>query len=334
MSKQQLSWLDGQGKIALKIQGKMKPGGEGIETLTASGTANITKGRIQSVALPEPLTDVNADIIFDFDRVEVQKFTGKFNRGQVNIAGIIPISDSFSIEPSQQLAIQMNGVAVDIQQKYKGDVNGKLTILGTALSPALSGDIQLSNGQVFLPETPNTTATILGIQPVIPEAPNPNATQLRNLRITLGDNLQITRAPLLNFLATGKIDLDGTIDNPRPFGQVQLQKGSVNLFTTQFRLASGPQTADFFPTLGTDPVLNVRLVAKTLESASSPLAQRNSIARTITNGEIDRPADFLYYQPRLRPNRPSRSPRRRTRQPNHPTTRTHQYPRPHPTRNR
>ncbi|PSB50524.1 translocation/assembly module TamB domain-containing protein, partial [Chamaesiphon polymorphus] len=157
LSKQQLSWLDGQGKIALKIQGQMKPGGEGIETLTASGTANITKGRIQSVALPEPLTDVNADIIFDFDRVEVQKFTGKFNRGQVSIAGIIPISDSFSIEPSQQLGIQMNGVAVDVKEKYKGDVNGKLTILGTALNPVLSGDIQLSNGQVFLPETPNTT---------------------------------------------------------------------------------------------------------------------------------------------------------------------------------
>lgn len=292
LSKQQLRWLDGQGKIALKIDGKMKPAG-GIETLTASGTASITKGRIQSIAIPEPLTDVNGEIIFDFDRVEVQKLTGKFNRGQIAIAGIIPISDSFSIEPSQQLALQMNGIAIDLKDKYQGDVDGKLTILGTALNPILTGDVRLSNGQVFLPDSSSTTtSTILGIQPVIPEAPNPNSTQLRNLQITLGDNLQITRAPILSFIATGKIDLDGTIDNPRPFGQVKLQKGSVNLFTTQFRLASGDQTADFFPTLGTDPVLNLRLYAKTLESASSPFAQRNSIARTVTNGEIDRPAEF------------------------------------------
>jgi translocation and assembly module TamB len=291
-SKQQLHWIDGQGQIALSIEGKMKPQG-GIESLSASGTAKIVKGRVKSVAIPEPLTDINGEIIFDFDRIDVQSLSGKFNRGQLAVAGIIPISDSFSIEPSKQLAIEMNGVAVDLKEKYSGDVNGKLTILGTALNPILTGDVQLSNGQVFLPDTASTTtSTILGIQPAIPEAPNPNATQLRNLQITLGDNLQITRAPILNFIATGKIDLDGTIDNPRPFGQVQLQKGSVNLFTTQFRLASGPQTADFFPTLGTDPVLNLRLVAKTLESAANPLTQRNSIARTTKDGEINQPADF------------------------------------------
>jgi translocation and assembly module TamB len=291
-SKQQLHWLDGQGKIALKIEGKMKPTG-GIESLSASGTANITKGRIQSVAIPEPLTDINGEIIFDFDRVDVQKLTGKFNRGQVAISGIIPISDSFSIEPSKQLSVQMNSVAVNLKDKYNGDVNGKVTILGTALKPILTGDIQLSNGQIFLPDSANPTdPTSLGIEPVIPEAPNPNPTELRNLQLTLGDNLQITRAPILDFLATGKLDLNGTIDNPRPFGQVQLQKGSVNLFTTQFRLAGGPQTADFFPTLGADPVLNLRLYAKTLESASNPLTQRNSISRTTKDGEINQPADF------------------------------------------
>jgi translocation and assembly module TamB len=291
-SQQQLHWIDGQGKIALKIDGKMKPASDGIESLSASGTANITNGRIQSVAIPEPLTNVNGDIVFDFDRIDVQKLTGKFSRGQVIIEGIVPISDSFSIEPSKQLAIQMNGIAVNLKDKYSGDVNGKLTVIGTALNPILSGDIQLSNGQVFIPDSPNTTPTVLGIKPATPEAPKPNALQLRNLHLTLGDNLQITRAPILNFFATGKLDIDGTIDNPRPFGQVQLQKGSVNLFTTQFRLASGPQTADFFPTLGTEPVLNLRLYAKTLESTSNPLFQRNSIARTAKDGEINQPADF------------------------------------------
>ncbi len=291
-SKQQLHWIDGQGKIALKIDGKMKASGGEIERLSASGTAQITKGRIQTQAIPEPLTDVNGDIIFDFDRIDVQKLTGKLHQGQVVVAGILPISDSFSIDPSQQLNIQMNGIAVDLQDKYSGDVNGKLTILGTALNPILTGDIQLSNGQILIPDSPNTTTTVLGIQPALPAAPNPNSLQLRNLHLTLGNNLQITRAPLLNFFATGKLDIDGTLDNLRPFGQVQLQKGSVNLFTTQFRLASGPQTADFFPTLGTEPVLNLRLYAKILESNTNPLSQRNSIARTTENGEIDRPAEF------------------------------------------
>ena len=149
----------------------MKPSGDGIESLSASGTAKITKGRIQSVAIPEPLTDVNGEIVFDFDRIDVQKLTGKFNRGQVAMAGIIPISDSFSIEPGKQLSIQMDGITVNLKDKYNGDLNGKLTVLGTALTPILTGDVKLSNGQVFIPDSPNTTTTVLGIQPAIPEAP-------------------------------------------------------------------------------------------------------------------------------------------------------------------
>jgi translocation and assembly module TamB len=291
-SKQQLHWIDGQGNIALKITGKMKPSG-GIASLSASGVGNIRQGRIKSIAIAEPFTDINGEIIFDFDRIDVKKLTGKLAKGQVNIAGIIPISDSFSISQNQQLQIQMNGIPVNIPDKYNGDVNGNLKIIGTALNPILTGDVLLSNGQALLPDTSNTTATGSAVKSATSTAASPNSLQIRNLQITLGDNLQITRAPILSFLATGKMDINGTLDNPRPFGQVQLKKGSVNLFTTQFRLASGAQTADFFPTLGPDPVLNIRLYAKTLSSTANLLTQRNSIARTTNkNGEIDRPADF------------------------------------------
>lgn len=289
-SKEQLHWIDGQGKIALNIDGKMKPTG-GIESLSANGTATIRNGRIKSLAIAEPFTDINGEVVFDFDRIDVQKLTGKLAKGQINIAGIIPISESFLLDPIQQLLVTMNGIPVNIADKYNGDVNGKIKIIGTALNPIVTGDVQLSNGQVLLPDTSSTSE--LGVQSASSETPNPNSLQLRDLQITLGDNLQITRAPILNFLATGKIDVNGTLDNPRPFGQVQLQKGSVNLFTTQFRLGSGTQTADFFPTLGTEPVLNLRLYAKTLSSTANLLTQRNSIARTANkNGEIDRPADF------------------------------------------
>jgi translocation and assembly module TamB len=293
LSKKQLHWIDGQGKIALNIKGKMKPQG-GVDSLTASGTAIISKARIQSVAIPEPLRDVNGEIVFDFDRVDVRKLEGSLDKGKVAVTGIIPISDSLTIDPSNRLSVMMTGIAVNLKEKYNGNVDGKLSIEGTALAPVLTGDIKLSNGQVFLPESPNTTSTVLGIKPVITtEAVVPSSLALRHLQLTLGDNLQITRAPILNFIATGKLDIDGTLDNLRPFGQVQLQKGAVNLFTTQFRLANGyPQTADFFPTLGTEPVLNLRLYAKTLESSASPLTQRNSIAKAPVGGEINQTADF------------------------------------------
>jgi translocation and assembly module TamB len=174
--------------------------------------------------------------------------------------------------------------------------------LGTAFNPILTGNLKLSNGQISLPddESSNQVAASaalskLEIKPATPKQKENSSSslQFRDLQLQLGDNTQITRAPILNFLANGNLTINGTLDNPLPLGQVQLQKGSVNLFTTQFRLASGPQTADFFPTLGLEPILNLRLYSKILQSTSSPLSQRNSIARTPNNSsEIDVPAQF------------------------------------------
>jgi translocation and assembly module TamB len=301
LSKKQLHWIDGRGKIDLKIDGKMKPDG-GIESLFANGNATINQGIIQSVAIPEPLSEINGNVVFDFDRIDVKKLAGKFTRGQIAAAGILPISDSFSIEPTKQLNIITKGIAVDLPTKYRGDVDGNLTILGTAFNPILTGDLKLSNGQISLPDDESSnqaaasaTLSKLEIKPATPKQKENSSSslQFRDLQIELGDNTQITRAPILNFLANGNLTINGTLDNPLPLGQVQLQKGSVNLFTTQFRLASGPQTADFFPTLGLEPILNLRLYSKILQSTSSPLSQRNSIARTPNNSsEIDVPAQF------------------------------------------
>jgi translocation and assembly module TamB len=298
-TKQQLRWIGGKGKIALNINGELNPEGK-FETLTANGIATINKGIVKSGALPEPLRDIDGEVVFDFDRIDVKKLDGTFsnssspskNGGKVSIAGIIPISNSIFIDPSKRLNVSMKGIAIDLPTKYKGNIDGKLDIVGTALSPALTGELKLSNGQVFIPESANTTDTILGVNTAT-TIPTPNPLQFRNLDLILGDNVQIVRPPILSFLATGKLTINGTPDDIRPLGQVQLQKGSIDLFTTQFRLANGyPQTADFFPNLGTEPVLNLRLYAKTLESTANPLSQRNSITRTAKGSEINETTDF------------------------------------------
>jgi translocation and assembly module TamB len=298
-TKKQLRWIGGKGKIVLNIDGELSPEGK-FESLSADGTATISQGNIQSVALPEPLRNIDGEIVFDFDRIDVKKLDGTFsnssspakNGGKVSIAGIIPISNSIFIDPTKRLNVSMKGIAIDLPTKYKGNIDGRLGIVGTALNPALTGELKLSNGQVFIPESANTTDTILGVNTAT-TIPTPNPLQFRNLDLILGDNVQIVRPPILSFLATGKLSINGTPDEIRPLGQVQLQKGSIDLFTTQFRLANGyAQTADFFPNLGTEPVLNLRLYAKTLESTANPLSQRNSITRTAKGSEINETADF------------------------------------------
>jgi len=78
--------------------------------------------------------------------------------------------------------------------------------------------------------------------------------------------VRVTSAPILNFQATGGLTVNGTLDDIRPAGTIRLTSGSVNLFTTQFKLDRGyPQTATFVPAQGLDPTLDVRLATSVQE---------------------------------------------------------------------
>lgn len=82
--------------------------------------------------------------------------------------------------------------------------------------------------------------------------------------------MQITRPPVLNFVAAGDLTINGPLDNLQPQGTIRLRRGQVNLFTTQFRLIGGyEQKATFTPEGGLDPYLDVRLGAIVSEVTGS-----------------------------------------------------------------
>jgi translocation and assembly module TamB len=92
----------------------------------------------------------------------------------------------------------------------------------------------------------------------------------------------------LNFLADGTLTLNGSLGNIEPEGTIDIKRGQVNLFTTQFRLARGYEnTAQFTRKQGLDPILNVRLVASVSEGtqrrlASDPLSAEINDAPSLT----------------------------------------------------
>ncbi|MGV0108479.1 translocation/assembly module TamB domain-containing protein [Nostoc sp. DSM 114160] len=86
--------------------------------------------------------------------------------------------------------------------------------------------------------------------------------------------------PILNFRASGNLIVNGLINQPIPDGTIQLEKGGVNLFTTQFNLARGyKHTATFSPSQPRDPNLDIRLFAKVLD-----VTQSNDFSRVNSTG--------------------------------------------------
>ncbi|ELS02044.1 hypothetical protein Xen7305DRAFT_00017540 [Xenococcus sp. PCC 7305] len=314
LSNGEINWLDGQGEVVLDLQGKFDQTTNQASQLTAEGTVNLEQGKIEVRSLPdEQLTEVNSKINFDLDHISVENFIGNFGGGKISAGGTIPLTrDSIQENP---LTINLDDVAIDLKGLYQGGVQGSLQILGTATEPDITGSIDLQDG-IFL--LSNTTAPVEDNPDSNPgennldpnteeeeknpdsntEEDNPNsntdsrisaqeeglaaAVEYKNLQLQLGKNIKISQPPILNFFATGTLDLEGTFLQPLPEGTINVERGQVNLFTTQLNLAQGEEnTARFTRSNGLDPFLNIDLVGSAIET------KQNSVVRDSLSSEIE-----------------------------------------------
>jgi translocation and assembly module TamB len=263
LTQQQLDWVNGDGQINVLLKGKIDRAGK-PEDVTARGDATIANAVLKAVALPNNLTGVNGQISFDLDRIKVDNFRGQYGTGEIVAQGSILIEKPLNLP--DPLTVNLDKIQVDLKDRYQGGVSGRLLLGdGTILAPRLGGEIKLSNGKISLPETPAAGSTSLS-------APSDtgSALQFKSLDLLLGENVQVEKAPILSFLATGKVNLNGPMDNLQPEGLIQLGRGQINLFTTRFRLTGNENTARFTPDRGADPIVNLQLSTKVLETSRLP----------------------------------------------------------------
>ncbi len=284
ISRQQVNWIQGKGEVDLDISGTYDLEANRPSVLVAEGLAVFEDAVIETEALPDvPLTEVSGRIAFNFDEIDVESFQGRFSEGQLVARGVLPISRN--IPQEDPLAVTLSQLAFNLRGLYEGGVDGQLEITGNLLEPNIGGALDLANGRILLPENGDGAAVGVGT----PAGEGFRAqVGLNNLLLSLGEDIQITRSPLLNFVGEGDLILTGTLANIRPEGMIELKRGQVNLFTTQFRLARGEeQFARFVPGEGLDPFLNVTLrttVAETTRQPETTAANPAEIRDTLPTG--------------------------------------------------
>ncbi len=277
----QVAWVDGRGTVALQVRGTLKQP-------DVLGTIRLQGATFKAVALPEPITDVNGVITFNQGRLTISEpLTGQFSQGQVSATGTLPLATPLALEDPDAgkfVVVKLENIQLNLKGLYRGGVDGTIDVMGTALNPMLAGAIQLKNGQVLLAAQPEGAGA-----PVNDGINAESNVEFNNLKLELGRNVRIVYAPLLNFVASGELTLNGNLDDIRPSGTINLNSGQVNLFTTQFTLARGyPQKAEFVPRQGLDPNLDIRLVAVVPEVVGGRLPTPAS------NEVIDAPAFFRF----------------------------------------
>jgi translocation and assembly module TamB len=315
----QVTWESGQGTVSLSVRGT-------LQNPQIAGFANLQDTTVRSRILPEPVTNLNASARFTGDRIIVDQLTGQFSNGQITAAGTFPIlfpiirpadlaalgnpipdggtatetaspeSEAPTLETvaasNSPLTVELDNIVLALKGIYDGQVDGRIVIGGSLLlgGPQLGGRLQLSQGQIFLPENTTTTGEATAVDVALVSETDRGGglsitPRLQNLNLTLGRSVQVIQGNLLNFFADGSLQLNGplTVLGLRPEGTIRLITGRVNLFTTSFRLAGGDNTATFSPELGlTDPILDINLRTSVAEvTRSGP-----TTATSFTSSEV------------------------------------------------
>ncbi len=284
----QVAWISGKGKVQIRVSGT-------LERPVAEGSANFENATVRAKAFSEPLTGLTGAVRFQGDRIRVEGIRGQLKQGEIVAQGVIPLSVPFAagdVDAATPLTVNLDKLGLDLKGLYRGKVVGQVQGTGTALRPQLSGKIELYDGEVFLPSGGDATKLASSASTASPSSSTQTATEaspspsiqvspsiatsssaspsfevgLNDLQLNLGRGIKVTSPPILSFGATGGLTVNGTLDDIRPAGTIRLTSGSVNLFTTQFRLDRGyPQTATFVPSQGLDPTLDVRLATSVQE---------------------------------------------------------------------
>ncbi|MEO1669395.1 MAG: translocation/assembly module TamB domain-containing protein [Cyanobacteria bacterium J06631_2] len=273
-SRGELKWIDGSGKIALDITGILDEQQNLPRKLSAQGVANIKNATIAAKSLPKNLlTNVNSQVFFDLDNIRVNNFEGDFGGGKMTAAGTVPFGDTISLNP---LTIEFSNLnKVTLPKLYNGGVKGKLQVLGKATEPSITGDLTLFDGTILLASESDESVEIDNPQQTSDIAQNsPDksiaaATQYKNLKLRLGQDVQISQPPIFTFTAKGDLRIDGTFLQPSPDGTIVLERGQVNLFTTQLNLSREYKNiARFSGSNIIDPFLDVVLVGSAIEASN------------------------------------------------------------------
>jgi len=275
LSNQQLTWQGGQGQVQAQMTGQLDPHTLQIKTLKTGGLVTIKDATIAAQILPkEPLTEVNGTMTLDLNHLSIQSLTGRFSGGDLAIAGDLPFGDH-RFRAEQPLRLSLNNLQIKLPNLYEGNLQGEMQLTGTLTAPILSGNLNLTQGEILLGEG-------------LPSLGNPqDATgqiEFQQFRLGLGPEIRITRSPILDFLAQGNLVLNGNLANPQPDGVILLKAGQINLFASQLRLTGGDENrALFTPARGLDPFLQLQLVSTATES------DRRSMASPTSPSEIADP---------------------------------------------
>ncbi|MGJ5631108.1 translocation/assembly module TamB domain-containing protein [Nostoc sp. CALU 1950] len=303
----QVAWVDGQGQVDLNVQGTLEEpiinGNATLNNATFSAEAlsepltNVT-GTAQFNGNTVSVESIQGT--YNEGQINVSGILPIFDPQQAANPLTVSIADKLDFEIA---GLYEGGVGGDIvirgtalKPVIGGDIrlsDGQVIIGSSATAEKTAAATAETNTTVInreevnpnLKPTPENSA-----EPVAtPESSTSAVTppnlpiEFADLKLTLDDDVRVTSQslldfvpggaafsqPILSFDAKGDLTINGTLAKPLPEGVIRLTGGRLSIFSTEFTLARGfDHTAEFIPSQGLDPNLDVRLIAIVPEASA------------------------------------------------------------------
>ncbi|MGB3758630.1 MAG: hypothetical protein WBA07_19985, partial [Rivularia sp. (in: cyanobacteria)] len=310
----QLQWVEGNGEVAIAINGELDPNAGTIRgalnELVATAAINIQNATIKTKQLESKikLTAVgNANL--QQEVIQVEGISGSLAESPFSIAGNLPIFQPQSNQPltvilgAKNIDSEDNIVFEDIEPKkiklkglYNGEIASLIEVSRTALNPVISGDILLQQGKVDIPKREEeenneelTAKLTNAANEEIAQSKQLNQPQqannlpinptFDNFKVTLGRGFKFSRSlPRVNFRMAGDITVNGGLNNLRGNGEIELKRGSLFLLENSFFITRDrKQVVTFLPSRSLlNPQLDVELQTTVVDAPNFDRLEANN----------------------------------------------------------
>ncbi|CAD5167233.1 unnamed protein product [Musa acuminata subsp. malaccensis] len=138
------TWLHGYADIMLQVRGT-------VEQPIVDGSASFHRASVFSPVLRKPLTNFGGTVHVVSNRLSITSIESRVSRkGKLLLKGNLPLRSSES-SINDKIDLKCEVLEVRAKNIFSGQVDSQMQIMGSILQPNISGMIQLSRGEAYLP---------------------------------------------------------------------------------------------------------------------------------------------------------------------------------------
>jgi autotransporter translocation and assembly factor TamB len=200
------------------------------------------------------ISSINGYISIDEDKIIVEKLSGKFGGGTLDLSGFAYLR-GFLIKRFH-LETRLDDITAKISQEFSVNLNGELLYSGTRDAMSVTGEVRINKARYRdQVEWRSWLLAAKGIEKPKSEMSVFERTEL-NIQVSGGENISvdnnIARAPIR---IRGDMIVKGTASNPILFGRLETNEGYIYFRNNEFRIIHA--SADFSDPHRIKPILNL-----------------------------------------------------------------------------